>query len=76
MTKVDSILKIVWAALILFLTSYVIFAAIELFVTLNEKRGALYLNIACLVSVLIFATFIANVFIIPFILWIRKKVQK
>ena len=74
--KIDSILKIIWAALILFLTSYVIFTAIELFVSLNEKRAALYLNIACLISILIFATFLVNVFVIPFVLWIRKKAQK
>ena len=71
--KIDSILKIIWAALILFLTSYVIFAALEFFVNLNEKRGALYLNIACLISMLIIATFIVNMFIIPFALWIKRK---
>lgn len=76
MNRTDLILKMIWSALILFLTSFVLFAAIELFVSLNEKLGTLYLNIACLISIVIFATFIANVFIIPFILWLKGKAHK
>ena len=74
--KIDSVLAYVFFFSIITLCFFALSTSVDLFIHSNDEMGALHLNIACLLSVIIFASMLINYLIIPVCRFTYKHIDK
>ena len=74
--KINDILVYVFFFSIIALCFFALSISVDLFIHSDDEMGALHLNIACLLSVIIFASMLINFLIIPICRVTYKYIDK
>lgn len=74
--KIDYLLAVIYCALLFYLFFLPYLTSIWFYVYLDDETASLFLNINCLLSIILCVCFLINIIIIPFCKWIHEKERR